>query len=197
MNNYSQISQDLFALNYFGNKGFFVDLGCGDGSRHPCGNNTKLLEDHGWNGLSFDISQPCIEAFNKSRKTRGIQVDLTKVNLADLLSKHDCPQRVDYLSFDVDEATDHVLLNFPINEYKFNLITFEHNLYLQKYKGLKDIGKNLFLNNGYELLIENVILENHGAVEDWFIHKDLAADNKNIFMKNSLHRDVIKKYFNI
>ena len=52
--NYSQANQDLFVLyftNYFGKKGFFAEIGAGDGVNIS---NTYLLEKIGWTGILVD-----------------------------------------------------------------------------------------------------------------------------------------------
>ena len=43
-------------------------------------------------------------------------------------------------------------------------------------------------------MVENVTLENHGAVEDWFINSNLVRENKKIFLKDMHHREILKTY---
>lgn len=192
----SQILQDVFVLNFFDKKsGFFLDLGCGDGISYPCGNNTFLLECFGWDGLSVDFDQSLINSFNKKRITKAVCKDLTKYSIGEILQENNCPKIIDYLSFDVDEATPYALRTLPLNNYKFKFITFEHNLYLnqEKYKNLKQEAFNL-LKNEYEILIENVNLVNHGAVEDWYVHKELTKNQKKIYLKDIFCQDILDKY---
>lgn len=170
MQSYSQIGQDIFVLKLLGPSGFFLDFGCGDGNSFPCGNNTLLLEQNGWSGLSFDIDQNSINAFDKTRKTKAVCVDLTK-NLKSILQENNCPKVIDYFSFDVDEATDAVLDSFPFGEYTFKFISFEHNLYLPQYRGLKERSQEIFFKHGYKLLIDNVCF-NGRPVEDWYYKFD-------------------------
>jgi FkbM family methyltransferase len=52
--NFSQNNQDLFVLyftQYFGKKGFYVEIGAGDGIKLS---NTNLLEKAGWQGIIVD-----------------------------------------------------------------------------------------------------------------------------------------------
>jgi len=196
-NSYSQISQDVFALNFFERKtGSFVDLGCGNGFNYPCGNNTLLLEQNGWFGLSVDIDKKSVDHFNKNRNTKAIACDLTENDLAVILDKIDAPKIIDYLSFDVDQASESVLAKLPLANYTFRLVTFEHNAYLRNemYKTLKDNAKKRFLSNGYEILVEDVILDGHGPVEDWFIHTDSTLNLPKKFLKNINHKTVLKEY---
>jgi SAM-dependent methyltransferase len=197
---YSQISQDIFVLNFFEKKaGYFLDLGCGNGFNHPCGNNTLLLEQNGWDGISIDIDQVAINHFNKNRKTKAICKDLTKENLADILRENNAPKVIDYMSFDVDQASEHVLASLPLDEYVFRFVTFEHNAYLpnEYYKNLKQNALNKFFGMGYGLLINNVILENHGAVEDWYVHSfsTLNLSKKPLKSLDSInHKNILTEY---
>jgi SAM-dependent methyltransferase len=194
---YSQISQDIFVLNFFEKKaGYFLDLGCGNGFNHPCGNNTLLLEQNGWEGISIDIDQGAVNHFNKNRKTKALRKDLSKESLADILRENNAPKVIDYMSFDVDQASEHVLASLPLDEYVFRFVTFEHNAYLpnEYYINLKQNALNKFLNKGYQLLVNNVVLENHGAVEDWFIHTDSTLNLTKKFLHTINHRNVLKEY---
>ena len=52
LNYFSFQNQDEFVHSLIGDKGFFLDIGCG----HPeKGSNSKFLEQLGWKGLLFDI----------------------------------------------------------------------------------------------------------------------------------------------
>ena len=64
--NYSQTNQDLFVLyftNYIGKKGFFVEIGAGDGVNIS---NTYLLEKIGWTGI---LAEP-VDYNNENMKLR-------------------------------------------------------------------------------------------------------------------------------
>lgn len=194
---YSQISQDKFIFNLFNKeKGFFLDLGCGDGIYRPCGNNTYLLENNGWDGISIDYDITYINAFKIKRKTKAICVDLLKSNLKDVLIENNCPNVVDYLSFDVDQASEKALNDLPLNDYEFKIITFEHNLYIKNsiYKNLKQQAFEKFMAFDYLVLIENVELENHGPVEDWYINKKYFDAKKLKFFKNVNHKQILAEY---
>jgi hypothetical protein len=187
---YSQIGQDVFVDALFENrKGFFLDFGCGGWRDKPNGNNTLYLEERDWDGLSVDMNPTLIKEFTEKRKTKAVCQDLTKIDIKEFLETNQCPKLVDYFSFDVDAATDHVLNHFPFDEFKFKFITFEHNLYDPNYKGLKERALKIFENKGYKLLVENVEWRNL-AVEDWFIHSDYSDLPK--LGKNILHTDCVK-----
>jgi len=197
MATYSQISQDVFVLNFFKKSpGFFLDLGCGNGWNKPCGNNSLLLEKNGWDGLSVDFNPDHIKEFQANRKTKAVCADLMKTDLKSLMVENGCPQVIDYLSFDIDDATEFVFKNFPLNDFKFKFITFEHNLYMggKRDVDLKAEAIEKFSAHGYTLMVENVTLEDHGVVEDWFINSNLVRENKKIFLKDMNHREILKTY---
>ena len=51
----------------------------------------------------------------------------------------------------------------------------------------------LFTKNGYERLIDNVILNPQGAVEDWYIYPELITGKK-IFLKDIEHSKICPLY---
>lgn len=196
MYTYSQISQDKFVNLMLGDiKGFFLDFGCGDGiSQHnPCGNNTLLLEENGWNGLSIDLDAHLINIFKTYRKTNCEALDLLNCNINDLLVKYNCPSVIDYFSFDIDGASEDVIKKIPFDKFKFKIITFEHDLYAIGAK-TKNTAFEILSSNGYERLIDNVILKPHGAVEDWYIHKDFFKDTELLYLSNVEHTEIFKFY---
>ena len=189
----SQAAQDIFVYNFLGRKsGFFLDFGCGDGINNPCGSNTYYLEHNGWDGLSIDYTDWVIRDFNNNRKTKSVCKDLRYENINQLLKDNNCPAVIDYLSFDVDDGTEGALGFFPLQDFKFKVITFEHDLY-----HMGDKRKNLAFDkfkDEYEILIENIVLSKHGAYEDWYIHKSLCADLNKIFLKNVTPNEILNAY---
>lgn len=189
----SQIGQDIFVFNLFqGKTGYFLDVGCGNGFASPCGNNTLFLEQNGWDGLSLDCDQPAINHFCSNRKSKALCKNLMQGSLNDILVENNCPQVIDYFSFDVDGATETVLKNLKLDYFKFKFITFEHDLY-HRPPTLKNLAKEKFKDE-YEILIENVMLRGHGAVEDWYVHKELTRDLNKIYLKDMYIEDILRTY---
>lgn len=58
MEYYSQVGQDRWVINYFGEnyKGFFIDIGAYDGISIS---NTYALEKLGWKGICVDANISC------------------------------------------------------------------------------------------------------------------------------------------
>ena len=116
--------------------------------------------------------------------------DLATADLSEILRRHSMPKRIDYLSFDVDEAMEPCLDVLPLGEYRFRLVHAEHNLYLPKYAGLKEKIAKKFIGAGYVMLVENVMLRGRGAVEDWFC---APGDFGDIWLSNIDHRNILSE----
>jgi len=187
---YSQAGQDLFA-NYICDydNGYFLDIGCSDGVFF---NNSKLLEDRGWNGLLIDLDKSGIDNCKKMRKSTSLQIDLMKKGIEDVLVENDTPEIIDYISFDVDSATEHTLTNFPFKKYRFKCMTFEHDSYRNGDK-LKLLSQKILHENGYVIVCEDVC---HGgnAFEDWWVDiKMVDKDISNLYCKNVKYEKIIEK----
>lgn len=166
MESYSQVGQDKWVLSLFpeGYKGTFMDLGC---QQPEFINNTKLLEEYGWDGVSFDIGDYAEQW--KSRNTKFIQEDVFKFDFNSL----NFPKHIDYLSLDVcgyHGVCRDVLRRVIGFGYEFKCITIEHNLYFIH----PDIERNpqriMLLNNGYIPLRLDVDNNGINIFEDWWIN---------------------------
>ena len=83
------------------------------------------------------------------------------------------PKQIDYLQLDIEPAyqTLAALNQIPLTEYRFSVITYEHDLYADlANKEIKEESVRILSSLGYELLVENV---NDGSpdriFEDWWI----------------------------
>jgi hypothetical protein len=56
------------------------------------------------------------------------------------------------------------------------------------------MAKEKFESFGYEILIDNVILEGCGAVEDWYINTEETKDFDKKYLTNINHKELLKKY---
>ena len=195
---YSQIRQDE-AANYLLNKdsGYFLDIGAGtnfETSIRPRGfhSDTLFLEkERKWNGICIDLEQYWVDSSKEFRDCNLVRADLIEENINDILEKYNCPDTIDYISMDVDAAQDKVFNDFNFDKYKFKFMTIEHNLYLatdsaNNFKEECERWREALYNMGYNLLVKNVMLDGHGAVEDWWvdqelfdIHGDLQASDIN------------------
>ena len=166
----SQVCQDVFAYKILGRKknGTYLDIGAGDCIAQ--GNNTLRLADIGWTGIGVDIQDCCIWGWNNIRKHPYICDDITNINWDKYINEYSILQSsIDYLSFDVDDATILAANNFPWDKIRAKVITIEHDSY-RVGDNVKNILRNILSSKGYELLCSDVIIgENKAIFEDWWV----------------------------
>jgi hypothetical protein len=171
---HSQVGQDMFA--YFmcdTNSGYFLDIG----SCEPTIiNNSFSLEQQGWEGLCFDIVDRSDE-YNSMRKTKLIAEDVTSINFREFLVEKATPKLIDYISIDVDEATEVFLEIFPFEEYEFKAITFEHDAYRQG-EEFRNKSREFFKELGYTLVCGDVNVNEGKPFEDWYVNEKYVSKDK-------------------
>lgn len=182
---YSQIGQDRLVLTYLKNKrnGYFLDIGC---CYPKYINNTYLLEkDYDWNGISVDIVnfiEPNGETWSTSRKSTHVIEDALTIDYNDLLSKHNAPKVIDYLSMDLEppDLTIKCLDLIPFQNYRFNFISFEVDFGRDDYKPRIEKSRTLFEKMGYIYL---------GSIcsgqDDIYIHNSLSHLKEEISLKEA------------
>jgi hypothetical protein len=178
MVSFSQCGQDLFVLNILKqNKGTFLDLGCYLPKNI---NNTFLLEQNGWSGISLDIND-----YNKEwsvRKNKFIQCDCFTQNYNDLLSENYDTNVIDYLTLDMERLGDrYKLLEIILKtNYEFKIITIEHDSHLgDEYVQNEKIPQRELLNKmGYVLVCGDVSHKDYpnDYYEDWWVNKKYVTE---------------------
>jgi tetratricopeptide (TPR) repeat protein len=168
--NYSQCYQDMFVLTILNGKenGKFVEIGCGD----PFfGNNTALLEEFGWTGISIDIDSNITKKFAEQRTSQVITADATKLDYSSLLTGD-----YDYLQIDCDPALNslQVLFRIPFEKCRFAIITFEHDAYSNDSIGIKERSRVYLHSLGYKMIVGDIAPDKYMNFEDWWIHPDLT-----------------------
>lgn len=180
----AQILQDKFVNEYLNkDNGCFLDIGAGTGGIRGCStgfySNTFFFESRGWTGLAIDYDKEYIDSVKDRRKCVCVCADLMSVNINSILEENNYPELSDYLSFDVDDATEKVLSELDLSRYKFRTITFEHNIYQSKSdrfpkksremaERLYSFSREKFTSFGYRLIKPDVSLDGYGSVEDWY-----------------------------
>jgi len=172
-----QAHQDYFPYKILPNGKTFLDIGSNDPVQY---NNTFSLERLGWNGICVDLVD-FTQQYNETRKCKFICTDVTTCNWDNILNTN----VLDYLSFDVDNATRDAFNNFPFQRIVCKTITIEHDAY-RVGTDLRDYIRQKLLSYGYVLAFGNVICEGYGAFEDWFVHP--AYIDSNILRKLMLVR---------
>lgn len=169
MKTYSQVGQDLFVLSMFpkGYKGTFVDIGCG---LPVLINNTMLLEENGWTGLSIDIF-PYNGKWDKVRKTMFFCADALTVNYDIFFKLLKLPKIIDYLSIDVEGEGNRFKTLKRVLEanYNFRVITIEHDVYAGYDLTERQPQRELLNGLGYHLYKPDVTYGGN-AFEDWWVN---------------------------
>ena len=182
-NSCSQAGQDYFIRNCYNNKknGFFVEIG----SNNACmENNTFILETlYNWKGFLIEYEYIHLSSYNKLRTNSYHLInDACKIDYKKEFENKSFPKNIDYLQIDleVDNMSTLNLLNIfndnIFKEYKFGTVTFEHDIYRGDYFNTREISRNIFKNNGYYIVFEDVKI-NGLPFEDWYVHPDLVDMN--------------------
>jgi len=172
--NFSQSYQDMFVLMATNGKtsGTYLEIGSDD---PYINSNTALLENKfNWQGLSIDIKEEQVIKFRDHRKNYVYCADARTINYVDLLSLSNFPKEIDYLQVDCEppEVTFEILQKIPFDQYKFAVITFEHDAYKGDFS-IRDQSREFLKSKGYELLVGDVAFSRKYSYEDWWIHPDL------------------------
>lgn len=176
---YSQCGQDLFVLNLLKIKnGTFLDLGCYLPKNI---NNTFLLEQNGWVGLSLDINDYTKEW--SVRKNKFIKCNCFTQDYNTLLSENYNTNVIDYLTLDMEVLGDrYKLLKTILNtNYEFKIITIEHDSHLgEEYINQEKIPqRELLTKMGYVLVCGDVSHKDYpnDYYEDWWVNKKYITED--------------------
>jgi hypothetical protein len=180
--NYSQVFQDVFVLSMLDGKksGSYIEIG---GYEPVSISNTFLLEsEFNWSGFSIEMNPSLVKQWG-IRKNKCYCADANVFDYEKHIKKlWGNKTRVDYLSIDVDpaEQTLSILKKLPLKKYRFNVITYEHELYCAGV-GPRNESRKILTDLGYELVAKDV--ENVGGdpFEDWYV--DPTTINKSKYRK--------------
>lgn len=160
-----------FVLNMTQRKqhGYFVEIGAFHSER---GNNTHILErNFNWKGVAFDIVPEFVVEYNQNRINPCIEGDAVLFDYKNYFIDNNFPNQIDFLQIDIDSLpTDCTsiqnllaLIQVPLNEYRFSVITFEHDtLTNPKNKTVRDAQREILLGLGYALVVQL-------SYEDWWV----------------------------
>jgi hypothetical protein len=181
--NHSQTYQDMFVLTALNGKknGTYVEIGAAD---PYYGSNSALLEEHfNWSGISIEILEDEVNKFKEQRSNPIYLGDATKINYSKFFKEYKLGNKIDYLQLDCEppSTTYDILTMMPFDEYKFAVITFEHDYYADTTEKYRDLSREYLTSKGYELVVSNISPNDDCPYEDWWVHPDLV--DKNIIKK--------------
>jgi hypothetical protein len=177
-------SQELFVIDVLEQKkhGYYVELGA---FNSKLGSNTYHLEkDYLWEGVSFEVVDERRSEF-VSNRTNPCYGDALQFNYIEYFEKNNYPKQIDYLQVDIDAGYDYDcrplgnhyltllgLISLPLTQYRFSIITFEHdaNMYFRN-TGMRDAQREILDSLGYTLVVREI----H---EDWWVDPNVLPIDK-------------------
>jgi hypothetical protein len=162
-------------------KGFFVEVGAFHSER---GNNTHILErNFNWQGFALDIVPAFVKEYNENRTNPCILHDAVSFDYKKYFEENNFPKQMDFLQIDIDSTPGSctsvqnllALIQVPLNEYRFSVITFEHDMIENpKNKTVRDAQREILLGLGYALVVQL-------SYEDWWVDPKIIP--KNIYQR--------------
>ena len=175
-NKFSQSGQDQFAYNISGSNGTYLEIGAHD---PVINSNTFNLEVKcNWNGISIEYDKSFQMSWddNKLRKNSVVWDDAFNINYSSLIKQRELPNRLNYLSCDIEPAenTFNILKKVISSELNFDFISFEHDKYSigNKYE---DLSIEYLKNYNYKVAVKGVYSRNkrYKIYETWFVNNDI------------------------
>jgi hypothetical protein len=174
--NYSQVYQDMFVLTMLDGKtkGTYLEIGTADPIYN---NNTYLLEkEFGWSGISVEINPDEVQKFLETDRNGPIlMLNALDVNYNKELKELTSGSVIDYLQVDCEpaEISYQILTKIPFDEYKFAVITFEHDYYADETKVVKEKSREFLKTKGYIKVVGDIAPDKNSTFEDWWVHPEL------------------------
>jgi len=72
-------------------------------------------------------------------------------------------------------VTFECLLAIPFDKYRFGIITYEHDHYVDMTSSYRDKSRKYLKLMGYEMLVANVSPNDNSPFEDWWYHPELIS----------------------
>ena len=177
--NYSQVLQDIFVLSALDGKtnGTFLEIG---GAKPFDRNNTALLEDKfNWSGVSIELDETFAKEYTKERpKTKVLNQNALDINYEKLINENFQETIIDYLQLDIEPArnTYECMLKIPFDKYKFAVITYEHDYYIDVTRSYRQKSRDFLKSKGYVLVVSDISPDGISSFEDWWVHPDLVNE---------------------
>lgn len=176
--NFSQVYQDLFVLSILDgkNNGTYLEIGAAEPFY---GSNTALLEtSFNWVGVGIEYDKTRADQHNL-RKNPVVCLDATSIDYNQFLPHYFSNPIIDYLQLDIEPSrnTFSVLHKIPFDKYKFRVITYEHDHYIDIHKKYRNESRAYLESLGYELVVNDVSPRENCSFEDWWVYPDLVDMN--------------------
>jgi len=127
-----------------------------------------------WRGVCVERGIGYTEHYKNNRKCTFLNEDATQINYKELFQNLGLESRIDYLSVDIDENSMLGLGALSFNDYRFSVITIEHDSY--RFGDLLRNQEREFLrHHNYTLLFSDVLVPlgcgmgPNLSFEDWWV----------------------------
>lgn len=172
--NFSQACQDLFVLAALDGKknGTYLEIGAAHSFHNS---NTALLEQFGWSGVGLEMNPELAGMHSVERKNKVLCENALKVNYEQLLKDNFSENIIDFLQLDIEPSSNtfEALLLIPFDTYKFRVITYEHDHYVDMTRSYRDKSRRYLRNMGYTLIFNDIAPTDGCSFEDWWIREEL------------------------
>ena len=185
---YSQVLQDIFVLSVLDgkNNGTFLEIG---GAKPFDRNNTALLEEKfNWRGVSIELDETFAKEYTNERpKTKVLNQNALDINYEKLLNENFQETTIDYLQLDIEPArnTYECMVKIPFDKYKFAVITYEHDYYIDVTRSYRQKSRDFLKSKGYVLVVNDISPDGISSFEDWWVHPDLVDEKIINIMKDT------------
>lgn len=105
------------------------------------------------------VNSSISEFVKTKRKLRSTSVSVETVSLNDLLTQHDAPEVIDFISIDTEGSEFDILNAVDYDRWKFRVMTVEHN-----YEPQREKVQALLTSKGYRRVFEDV-----SRFDDWYL----------------------------
>jgi hypothetical protein len=199
-NFYSDAKQDQFVANIlnFKKNGYCIDIG----SCHSIiSNNTFYFQDLDWTSISVELESSYNESYGTRKSGVHLNEDALSVDYMQVFKEYEFPKSIDYLSLDVDTLSLDMLKILPLDEYRFKVITIEHDAYLYGDE-YREQQRSILESFGYLLLCSNVYVQQPGyegkeyPFEDWWVDPSEFDEDliKKLNSENKYPSEIIAKF---
>jgi hypothetical protein len=173
--NFSQVYQDLFVLSILDgqNNGSYLEVGAAE--PFYCSNTALLEKVFNWTGVGIEYDKTRADQ-HRSRKNPVVCVDATSIDYNKFLPQYFDSPTIDYLQLDIEPSrnTFSVLHKIPFDKYKFKVITYEHDNYIDIHKKYRNESRDYLKSLGYHLVVNDVSPREDCSFEDWWVYPDLV-----------------------
>lgn len=163
--NSSRMMEDIFALTALNLKGpgNYLEIGFKDPSY---GNNTILLEQLGWKGISISTDIVKSNKFNGERNNKCYAFNVTNIDYKPLVSELDDRHIVNYISLDIDSADEVKVIELLLfQNIQFTVLTVDwHGNYAVRNQIRKLLDDNMVL------IGPDMKFDLQQSTEDWYIN---------------------------